>query len=511
VWAVGASQAAPAVVEQAGQLLPYWVRCLPILWIPFTFAVSAGMTWFAVRWVMRRGAAPGRGAEDVGGEPEHWTVRAQHRFSVRVAVVAAVFGAVFVGGTTTRVGSLSAIPEGLIDVGACLAVFGGAYWGGYRRGHQKHIRKKSAATVFKDAVLIGVLLLPGYLVVLLLLPVAGWAAAAVGVVAVIVLSWRFAFRLVVWLRLARPADPGLQLRVDKLCERAGEQPVPVWVLDWSMANAVALVYERKLAFSTRCLEVLDDTGTDAIAAHELGHLTEGAWVRAGRLATAPAPLCLLLFFELGVWSLLAFFVWLAFGRVLSARMEQRADREAARLSDPKSYARALCRLHEDALMPAVMGAGASPHGNLYDRMLAVGIQPDFPRPEKPPFGRALAATAGFMIVGLVLAIATRVYQPDSIAGLEIAAALGDNDVPELARAEARGGSIERARIFAEAGMALRPDRPEAVRSLLMVELQSGDCASLVNLHTRLVRLPAADQYTTALWHSPQYAACRAQP
>lgn len=504
MWAVGASQAAPAVVEQAGQLLPYWVRCLPIVWIPFMFAVSAGMTWFAVRWVMR----PGR--EEVGGDHEHWTVRAQRRFSVRLAVVAAVFGAVFAGSATTRVGTLSALPEGLIAVGACLAVFGGVYWG-HRREYQKYARKKSAAALFKDSVVIGVLLLPGYLVVLLLLPVAGWAAAAAGLVVVIVLSWRIAFRLVVWLRLARPADPGLQLRVDRLCELAGEQPVPVWVLDWSMANAVALVYERKLAFSTRCLEVLDDAETDAIAAHELGHLTEGVWVRRGRLATAPAPLCLLLLFELGVWSLLAFFAWLALGRVLSARMEQRADREAARLSDPKIYARALCRLHEDALMPAVMGAGASPHGNLYDRMLAVGIQPDFPRPEKPPFGRALTATLGFMIVGLVLAIATRVYQPDSIAGLEIAAALSDNDVPQLARAEAREGSIERARIFAEAGVALRPDRPEAVYSLLRVELQSGDCDRILNLHTRLIALPKPDPYTRALWRSPEYASCRSQP
>lgn len=491
---------ASTVVEQAEQLLPGWVRWLPLVWVPLSFVVSFGITWLAVRSVTPRGAA----------EDEHWTVRARFWFGARLAVLVALFGAVSVSALITRVGGLSAIPRELHHGLTFVAILGGVYFGGYRRAQRKYARKKSPATRFKDAVLLGVLFLPGYLVTALLFPIAGWPAAVVGVVLLIVLAWRVAFRLVVWMRLARPADPSLQLRIDRLCEQAGERPVSVWVLDWSMANACALVYERKLAFSTRCLEVLDESEADAIAAHELGHLTEGAWVRRARLAAAPAPLCLLLSFEIGGWSLLAFFGWLAFGYLLSARMERRADREATRLSEPKCYARALCRLHEDALLPAVVGAGGSAHGSLYDRMLSAGIQPDFPRPEKPRVGRAVAWVAASMVVGLAFAIATRaMFRPRSIQGLEIAAALDDLDVPRLARAEALRGSMQRARVFAEAGVTLRPERPEALYELLMVELRTTDCVRVHDLEARLATLAGAEPYLGRLWRSREYGACGA--
>ena len=95
-----------------------------------------------------------------------------------------------------------------------------------------------------------------------------------------------------------------------------------------------------------------------------------------------------------------------------------------------------------------------------------------------------------MVVGLALTILTRgVYRPDSIRGLEIVAALDDLDVPRLARAEAFEGSLDRARVFAEAGVALRPQRPDALYSLIVVELLAGDCDRVYGLEARLAALP----------------------
>jgi hypothetical protein len=46
-------------------------------------------------------------------------------------------------------------------------------------------------------------------------------------------------------------------------------------------------------------------------------------------------------------------------------------------------ARALARLYEDNLIPAVLPGRGRTHPDLYDRLLAVGVQPDFPRPTAP--------------------------------------------------------------------------------------------------------------------------------
>ena len=65
-------------------------------------------------------------------------------------------------------------------------------------------------------------------------------------------------------------------------------------------------------------------------------------------------------------------------------MDRRADSEAIlRQTDEGNYARALEKLYRINLIPAVMPARGQIHPHLYDRMLAAGVTPDFPRP-KPP-------------------------------------------------------------------------------------------------------------------------------
>ena len=88
-------------------------------------------------------------------------------------------------------------------------------------------------------------------------------------------------------------------------------------------------------------------------------------------------------------------------RKFSRSMERRADKAAtANEGDAGTYARALAQLYQDNLVPAV---GARPtHPHLYDRMLAAGVAPDFPRPAP---ARRMGLNGYFFIILLAVVIA----------------------------------------------------------------------------------------------------------
>jgi Zn-dependent protease with chaperone function len=94
-------------------------------------------------------------------------------------------------------------------------------------------------------------------------------------------------------------------------------------------------------------------------------------------------------------------------RQLSHRLEVRAD-AVAHSNEPDSgvYARALTRLYEDALAPAVNARESATHPHLYDRLLAAGVTPDFPRPEPPArlawHGRLLSWLLALLAVALAI-------------------------------------------------------------------------------------------------------------
>jgi hypothetical protein len=91
-------------------------------------------------------------------------------------------------------------------------------------------------------------------------------------------------------------------------------------------------------------------------------------------------------------SFLMMFVARRFGRYL----EERADRIAhTNEGETGTYARALARIYEDNLMPAVLPRRRRTHPDLYDRLLAVGVQPDFPKP---------AAPSSFTVRGVLLLV-----------------------------------------------------------------------------------------------------------
>jgi hypothetical protein len=94
-------------------------------------------------------------------------------------------------------------------------------------------------------------------------------------------------------------------------------------------------------------------------------------------------------------------------RKVSHRLEERAD-QMARLNepDPGAYARALARMHEDNLLPAVHAKSRETHPDLYDRLIAAGFTPDYPRPVAPKamawHGQLFAGGMGLLAAMLIM-------------------------------------------------------------------------------------------------------------
>jgi Zn-dependent protease with chaperone function len=217
--------------------------------------------------------------------------------------------------------------------------------------------------------------------------------AAVIFTAVVVLRVIWARGGMLWLgrklHLFSPAPERLQ----KICnETAARMDVPfreVLLMRISLAQAYAFLDSRRLAFTTRLVDICPDDELAAICAHELGHLTESKTARLARYVNVLTFMPWLFFKPLvhtyglpALAGLLALTLGTPYlSRKISRKLESRADQIAkSNEAEPGTYARALARLYEDGLIPAVIVKNRQTHPDLYDRLLAAGITPDYPRP-----------------------------------------------------------------------------------------------------------------------------------
>lgn len=208
-----------------------------------------------------------------------------------------------------------------------------------------------------------------------------------------------------WLGVVSPASTRLQNIVNRCSERIGVWPRRCYEVKWYAVNALAFPVCRSIALTDRAMRELDDAEIEAICAHEFGHLTESKRVIFARL------LALIGLFALGVSRPFvsmfageaAWETWLAtipavlflvlFARVIARRMERRADAIASPDDESATrFAAALEKVYRANLAPAVMASRVRVHPHLYDRLIAAGCEPNYPRPSPPSRFRAAIAT-----------------------------------------------------------------------------------------------------------------------
>ncbi len=262
---------------------------------------------------------------------------------------------------------------------------------------------------------IALALIPHLLVwglLLFLLPETPNARGAVilggGILAIAFFAWGGGVLLLRLLGVVRQAPPSVTKMVEGLAQKM-KVPGPTKVLqvEWAQVNAIAWKGGRAVGFSRPLLELMTQEEVRAVAAHELAHLVEPRRVRAIRVVHMFAYLPTVLLIRYGGASgllaggLLFFAIMLGYVR-FSRRQEQRADSlEREAIAEADAYMRSMSKLHEANLIPAVM-PGTPTHPHLYDRLLAGGIQPEYPRPMAPSRTKPLLAVLVTVIVEVVL-------------------------------------------------------------------------------------------------------------
>jgi Zn-dependent protease with chaperone function len=176
-----------------------------------------------------------------------------------------------------------------------------------------------------------------------------------------------------------------------------------------MVNAVAMPLSGAIAFSRVALEVLDDQQLAAVCIHELAHLAEPRRVQALRVVNSMMMLgyveALLLARGYGIQPVIIALAAFLIGKIVLARLsrswESRADQAAVTgQSEQRVYAGALMQLHASNLQPLVMTGGGGTHPHAYDRIVAAGLQPEFPRPAPPSRVRMMAGLLIVLLTGV---------------------------------------------------------------------------------------------------------------
>lgn len=291
--------------------------------------------------------------------------------------------------------------------------------------------------------------------------------------------------------LRKPGER-LQRLVTETAMRLGRPVPPCYEVRGIGLNALAWPLWGIVGVTRLAMDCLDDDDVRALLMHEFGHLAEPpAVVRLRRIASyAPlvfffGPLFRAAFPSSGA---LGFFVAFSVFVLISLRLktglagtEDAADKYAVdHGGNPIAYARALEKLYRYNGYPAVQGAKTL-HSDLYDRMLAVGATPEYPRPEAPSKRRRFAALYVAMIAFMVTTTTVKIFSDDLVGTERSSTTLALNGwqkyrrawiYGELARRESdpvRAGSLLDIAIEAD------PAEPVYLMNRAMVAAQSGDC------------------------------------
>ncbi len=384
-----------------------------LLLLPGSFAIVWLVTALGVLIALRR-------MRKTDGLP--WTERARRAYPARRAAAFGGTSAAIMLAVSILSGGIP--PLGFARSGMTWAVLGGlaGLYGGLDVASRlewrfcRQVVDQPRAGFALRGVFLAFQLLP-LSVMLLLIPMRwGWRAMVVlGLGAALVTL----AQLGVWLPLLRrlgqirPATERLQNLVDRASERVGVRPRATLELASPNANALALPTIQTLIFTGPIVAALDDDELMTITVHELGHLAEPRAVYLTRRAAAYLVVVCVAGIPLagsyGIWAGLAapafYFAGMYLYKAVARRMEERSDRLGREHEGDSAgtYARALEKLYEANLMPAVLREKQI-HPNLYDRLVAAGVTPAYDRPAPPKSDWLALIPAIALIVGTTLVI-----------------------------------------------------------------------------------------------------------
>jgi Zn-dependent protease with chaperone function len=387
-----------------GTALPAWLPWLPVV-VHATIAFVAGTLATRVARFVALGPHPRLASY-------HWIERARiaapARTAVGVVLWFSLFGAGVIFGSSPYSSALGLSTR--VDWPlACLAA-----WLGATRVQWALERSITGAATSWGAWLRGTLcvfaLIPSIpigIALVLLVPAPASPTVLVAVLAftALVVLTATGIRIGRPLGLARPASPRLAAIVDRAVARTGTRPRAVWEVPIPFANAFAMPIAQTIGVTDAYLAVADDDAIESIVVHELGHLADRVLLPS-ELVAIGAPAAMLALGSLDgtlAWALIAvWFVVVGLLRRLQRHREVHADAVAvAAADDAATYARALELGYEACVLP--VAGGRPTHPDLYDRMLAAGVTPSYPRPPRPSRARAVVATiAGTGVLAAIM-------------------------------------------------------------------------------------------------------------
>jgi Zn-dependent protease with chaperone function len=386
------------------------VALLRVVSWALSFAILPFSTGLVLTWLAARVALAGWVAD------EHWSMRARRIAPAAYTVMIASWVAATVAGMAVTTPAAMLFPRppaaGTFAAGF-VAWLGGVTAGWLVLGPLRP--PESLARHLRDALRMMIVIpyfpiIFGMCAALVAPPIARGLVLAAGTAAWVAFSvWGF-LPIARLLRLATPAPEKLARAVERAAARAGRMPRSVEVVDVPMANAFANLMTQQLVFTRSTVDALSEEELAAVAAHEIAHLGEPrsvVWVRlAANLTLLPVVFMPTLIGGLGLLgavgvSYLGLITLVLPLRILQRRMETRADHGAAcGEGDPRALGTALEKIAILNLSPAV-GARQGTHPDLYDRMLAAGVEPDFPRPERPSRTRLVAGILTATVIAFV--------------------------------------------------------------------------------------------------------------
>lgn len=403
------------------EYVPAWVLWGQVAIVPLAAFL---VVYLPCRW----SAAVASGPRPLPGT-DQWWLRAERFAQVRAArfTVVVVMAAIVALLTSLVASPLSNVTAGLRVSLAAVATVAAVYAARAATARQMLCRSFSTWRLARDHVVtLAVFGFSFYLFALVAafaMPARYDATTAAWLVGVFALGVAMRYGGSIWLLGAIQALVPAPRRVCDAVAAVGGGNASVYELRVGYANAVAFPTHNAVAFTTRFLEICNEEELKAVAAHEVAHLGDPNMQRSTRLSWVGLAFIVLLVQLRPVaatWgstgkntvfaAAAAFAVYTRFkGRGVRAKGEAHADSEAAKLTDPTAYARALENLYRDRL-GTVRDKSWLGHASLYDRMTSAGVTPEFERVPKqlPAIFRPrvlFAAVLPAMTCGLLAVVA----------------------------------------------------------------------------------------------------------